>query len=144
MTAEVRLTIAQGTPEGKTFTFRARTVGTMGRADDCLLRLPGDMAHLDVSRHHCLLEIDPPLIRVRDLGSKNGTFVNGANIGQRSRGLSPEAAAYLDMPERTLGDGDELRVGGTVFRVGVTGEEPPARPRRRKAGSTANLVGQGV
>ena len=84
------------------------------------------------------------MIRVHDLGSKNGTFVNGENIGQRGHGLSPEAAAYLDMPERTLGDGDELRVGGTVFRVGVTGEEPPARPRRRKAGSTANLVGQGV
>ncbi|KYC36281.1 hypothetical protein WA1_52005 [Scytonema hofmannii PCC 7110] len=35
------------------------------------------------SRYHCLLDINPPDIRVRDFGSRNGTYVNGKKIGQR-------------------------------------------------------------
>jgi pSer/pThr/pTyr-binding forkhead associated (FHA) protein len=123
MAAEVRLMITEGLPKGNEFIFRDRTVGAIGRADDCLLRLPCDLAHRDVSRHHCLLDIDPPEIRVRDLGSRNGTYVNGTKIGQRRPGLSPEAASAFDMPERPLEEGDELRVGGTVFRVSARGGE---------------------
>jgi serine/threonine-protein kinase len=50
-------------------------VGTVGRASDCLIRLPSDLEYCIVSRHHCLLDIAPPEVRVRDLGSLNGTFV---------------------------------------------------------------------
>jgi pSer/pThr/pTyr-binding forkhead associated (FHA) protein len=141
MSAEVRLTIVRGLPEGKVFVFRDRTVGTIGRAEDCLLRLPRDLIHLDVSRHHCLLDIDPPTIWVRDLGSRNGTFVNGVKIGQRTPGLSPEAASAFDMPERPLEDGDELRVGSTVFRVNVCGAAKDPSPRRRVADDSEVLVG---
>jgi eukaryotic-like serine/threonine-protein kinase len=141
MVAEVRLTIKHGLPEGKVYTFRGRTIGTIGRADDCLLRLPRDPAHLDVSRHHCLLDIDPPEIRVRDLGSKNGTYVNGVKIGQRRPGLTPEAASAVEMPERPLEEGDELRVGGTVFRISVSRGDPPAGEKRRKRDDSAVLVG---
>jgi pSer/pThr/pTyr-binding forkhead associated (FHA) protein len=38
-----------------------------------------------ISRYHCLLDINSPDIRVRDLGSLNGTIVNGKKIGQRQR-----------------------------------------------------------
>jgi eukaryotic-like serine/threonine-protein kinase len=141
MAAEVRLTITQGRPEGKVFAFRDRTIGAVGRADDCLLRLPRDPAHLDVSRHHCLLDIDPPEIRVRDLGSRNGTYVNGAKIGQRGHGLPPEAVSAFDMPERPLEEGDELRVGGTVFRVSVCGGEWGLGEGRQIRDGSAVLVG---
>jgi eukaryotic-like serine/threonine-protein kinase len=141
MTAEVKLTIVRGLPEGKEHVFRSRIVGTVGRADDCLLRLPRDPLHLDVSRHHCLLDIDPPEIRVRDLGSKNGTFVNGVKIGQRRPGVPPEAVSACDMPERPLDDGDELRVGSTVFRVSITADEEPRVKRRRTGQDSAVLVG---
>ena len=120
MSARVKLTVTQGLSEGKSFVFRERTIGTVGRADDCLLRLPSSVAHLDVSRHHCLLDINPPEICVRDLGSKNGTYVNGIKIGQRTWGLPPEGGAVCDMPEYFLEEGDELRVGSTVFRVEIS------------------------
>ena len=141
MTAEVKLTIVCGLPEGKEFVFRDRTVGTVGRADDCLLRLPCDLAHRDVSRHHCLLDIDPPAIRVRDLGSRNGTYVNGTKIGQRRPGITPEAVLGFDMPERPLDDGDELRIGGTVFRVSICGAKEVRFERRRVNDDSEVLVG---
>jgi pSer/pThr/pTyr-binding forkhead associated (FHA) protein len=119
MAPEVRLTITRGLSEGKVFVFRDRTVGAIGRADDCLLRMPPHLVHLDVSRHHCLLDIKPPEIWVRDLGSKNGTYVNGEKIGQRDHGRPPEAVSAFDLPDRPLKEGDELRVGETVFRVSI-------------------------
>jgi pSer/pThr/pTyr-binding forkhead associated (FHA) protein len=127
MRAEVRLTITRGMPEGKVFVFRDRAIGSLGRADDCLLRLPSTLAHMDISRHHCLLDIEPPTVRVRDLGSKNGTFINEEKIGQRKQGLPPEGVPVVDMTERTLADGDEVRVGSTVFRVAIAGDGPAAR-----------------
>jgi eukaryotic-like serine/threonine-protein kinase len=89
----------------------------MGRADDCPIRLPND-APL-ISRHHCLLDINPPDMRIRDFGSLNGTYVNGERIGQRPKGMSPDKAKALSFPERDLKDGDEIRLGDTVFRVGI-------------------------
>jgi pSer/pThr/pTyr-binding forkhead associated (FHA) protein len=141
MAAEVRLTITEGLPRGKAFVFRDRTVGAIGRADDCLLRLPCDLAHRDVSRHHCLLDIDPPEIRVRDLGSRNGTYVNGTKIGQRDCRLPPEVASAFGMPERPLEEGDELRVGGTVFRVSVSGYNGGAGQERQIRDDSALLIG---
>ncbi len=49
----------------------------IGRAEDCDLRLESDF----VSNYHCFLLLDEYTLRVRDLGSKNGTFVNGCRIG---------------------------------------------------------------
>jgi serine/threonine-protein kinase len=141
MAAEVRLTITQGMHKGKVYVFREPIVGAIGRAEGCLLRLPCDLVHLDVSRRHCLLHIDPPEIRVRDLGSRNGTYVNGVNIGQRDRGLPPGAVSALSPPEQLLEDGDELRVGGTVFRVSVSEGEWGAGEKRRVGDNSAVLTG---
>jgi pSer/pThr/pTyr-binding forkhead associated (FHA) protein len=122
MDPTVKLTFKEGVKPGKEFVFRNRMTCTVGRADDCYLRIPNDIAHWDVSRHHCLLEINPPEVRVRDLGSKNGTFVNGTKIGQRAPQQRPETAAVVDLPECSLHGGDEIRVGSTVLRVEV---DPP-------------------
>jgi hypothetical protein len=65
------------------------------------------------ARHH------PPDIRVRDFGSRNGTFVNGNKIGQRGEDMTPEEGARIPFPEFDLKAGDEIRLGETVFRVGV-------------------------
>jgi pSer/pThr/pTyr-binding forkhead associated (FHA) protein len=118
MAAEVRLTITDGISEGRVYAFRKRIMGVLGRGEDCLLRLPDCLATRDVSRRHCLLDIDPPFLYVRDQGSKNGTFVNGTLIGQRERGM-PAETVVLDTCEVGLEAGDELRVGGTTFRVSV-------------------------
>jgi eukaryotic-like serine/threonine-protein kinase len=126
MNAEVTLTIMEGANAGKEYIFRGRTLLSVGRGTDCLLQLPNDIAHLNVSRHHCVFDIDPPEVRVRDLGSRNGTHVNGKNIGQRTRGQSASESA-ADMSDWILEDGDEVRVGYTVFRVHISsGEMMPA------------------
>jgi predicted component of type VI protein secretion system len=48
----------------------------VGREQDCQVRPDSEF----VSRHHCVLLLDEFTLRVRDLGSKNGTFVNGRRI----------------------------------------------------------------
>uniref|UniRef100_UPI00366DA0CF protein kinase domain-containing protein n=1 Tax=Plantactinospora solaniradicis TaxID=1723736 RepID=UPI00366DA0CF len=68
----------------------------VGRAATCDLRLDEPQ----VSRRHCLIEIDPPQVRVRDLGSRNGTQVNGTAV-----------------LERELATGDAIQVGDAVIRV---------------------------
>jgi pSer/pThr/pTyr-binding forkhead associated (FHA) protein len=66
-----------------------------------------------------MLEIDPPTMRVHDLGSKNGTFVNGKKISGHQRHPLPGDADPEDFGNPEVKDGDELRLGHTVFRVGV-------------------------
>jgi pSer/pThr/pTyr-binding forkhead associated (FHA) protein len=101
----------------KEFVFEEPAQCLIGRARDCDIQLPGDEGHADVSRHHCLLDIDPPKVRVSDLGSRNGTYVNGEKIGQRIPGQQAEEADIRHMPKRELDDGDEIQVGQAVFRV---------------------------
>jgi len=48
----------------------------IGREQDCHLRPDSEF----VSRHHCVLLLDEYTLRIRDLGSKNGTYVNGRRI----------------------------------------------------------------
>jgi hypothetical protein len=49
----------------------------IGRAEDCDLRPESEF----VSGYHCVLLLDEYTLRVRDLGSKNGTLVNGRRTG---------------------------------------------------------------
>ena len=116
MTPQVTLSVVQGESPGRTYVFSGRAVGAVGRSQDCLVQLPNNLLHMNVSRHHCQLDIDPPRVRVRDLGSRNGTFVNGKSIGQRPHGLEADCIVG-DFPLCRLHEGDELRVGDTVFRV---------------------------
>ena len=80
---QVKLTIIEGKLKGQTFEFTDRTTCIIGRHLDCYPKLPDDADHNTISRYHCLLDINPPDIRVRDFGSKNGTYVNNKKIGQR-------------------------------------------------------------
>ncbi len=48
----------------------------IGREDDCHLRPNSE----SISRHHCAFEIDNYSVHLRDLGSTNGTLVNGQRI----------------------------------------------------------------
>jgi serine/threonine protein kinase len=91
----------------------------MGRSKDCHLQLPEDEEHSIISRYHCLLDINPPYIRIRDFGSKNGTYVNGEKIGQRQENQTPEEGAKIKFPEFDLKDGDDIKLGNTIFTVGV-------------------------
>ena len=48
----------------------------VGREQDCQLRPNSEL----VSRHHCVFTMDDYTVRLRDLGSTNGTFVNNERI----------------------------------------------------------------
>jgi pSer/pThr/pTyr-binding forkhead associated (FHA) protein len=119
---KVILTATHGDLKGREYAFDGPGTCALGRCVDCAIRLPGD--DWTVSRHHCLLDVDPPLVRVQDLGSLNGTYVNGEKVGQRDRALNPADASRGAQPVRELLDGDELRVGNTRFHVAVVLTEP--------------------
>jgi pSer/pThr/pTyr-binding forkhead associated (FHA) protein len=76
----------------------------IGRAEDCGLRLDGDF----VSKHHCILLLDDYTLRLRDLGSKNGTFVNGHRVG---------ASAIILLHD------DTVSIGEASFLIDLTPEE---------------------
>ena len=70
------------------------------------------------SRFHFLVEINPPLCRLVDLGSRNGTRVNGKKVSRAE-----------------LNDGDTIRAGKTMLSIRVeqdtelqTTAWEPARP----------------
>lgn len=119
MPATVSLTITAGSLKGQKFTFDSRTTCLMGRADECNPQLPDDEAHRTISRYHCLLDINPPDIRVRDFGSLNGTYVNGKKIGQRQPNQTPSQGAKMTFPEYDLQEGDVIELGNTIFRVSI-------------------------
>jgi DNA-binding NtrC family response regulator len=73
---------------------------SVGRADDAAWRIPSSEA----SREHAELIRDGPLWIIRDLGSRNGTFLNGERIDRAP-----------------LGPASVIRAGGSVA---VVTEEP--------------------
>ncbi len=117
----VTLTMLTGPLAGKEYEFHEPAVFVLGRAEECYPRLPDDAEHQDVSRHHCMLSINPPEVWVQDLGSKNGTYVNGEKIGQRLQMETAEGALPVHpLNRRQLHDGDEVNLGRhTTLRVGV-------------------------
>lgn len=119
VTLRAVLVVVQGMTAGQTYVVRRHCV--IGRDEDADLRLP-DLA---ISRHHALIVVDPDgTVSLRDLGSSNGTRVNGQRLAS----------------ERPLTDGDEIAIGAsTVLKFtcepandfsptkGVpSGTEPPA------------------
>lgn len=83
----------------------------IGREQDCQLRPNSEM----VSRHHCVFSVDDFSVRLRDLGSTNGTLVNGERIRK----------------ETVLASGDRIVIGNLEFelvvRAGVTTAEADSK-----------------
>jgi len=92
----IHLEIVSGPRAGKIIPLSGKQF-IVGRERDCHLRLKSEL----VSRHHCVFRQDEFTVRVRDLGSRNGTIINGSKI----RG------------EVILGDGDSLLIGDTSLQI---------------------------
>jgi len=95
----VNLKVLAGPYAGQVFTFDRHATFLIGRSETAHLCLPNDRFF---SRNHCMLEISPPHCYVRDLGSTNGTLVNGKSV-----------------QEAFLRTGDRIQGGQTVLAVEV-------------------------
>jgi pSer/pThr/pTyr-binding forkhead associated (FHA) protein len=80
----------------------------VGRNQDCQLRIGSSQ----VSRRHCQFVQQNGGLTLTDLGSSNGTLVNGERLTD----------------SRTLGHGDEVEVGNVKFRVEKLEETAIAEP----------------
>jgi pSer/pThr/pTyr-binding forkhead associated (FHA) protein len=109
------LSVLDETSPRREFHFgEGQTTCVVGRSSDCDLPLPSDFLHGDVSRRHCRVEVRPSGVWVRDLGSLNGTYVNGLCIGGREFAPSREPGRRV-----RLQTGDEIGLGDTRLRVEV-------------------------
>ncbi len=117
MSIRITLVVTEGDWDRKKLLFRRRSRCVVGRARDCQIQLASDNLHMDVSRHHCLFDIDPPYIRVRDLGSLNGTYLNGRRIGCQGDYVLEDEVLPGQGGEVELLNGDEIRVGRTSIRI---------------------------
>jgi serine/threonine-protein kinase len=110
---EVVLRVTSGPHAGLERVFSGGCSFRVGRAPDAPFSLPDDRW---LSREHFQIEIRPPLCDLEDLGSTNGTKVNGLRV-ERAR----------------LRDGDVIAAGDSEIAVVVTetvygdGDLPPLR-----------------
>lgn len=96
---KVKLKLRRG-PEGAGSVDCSQSVTTFGRKD-----VDVRLNDLDVSRKHTAVEIvSGDKVFVRDLGSTNGTFVNGKKISHQE-----------------VKSGDLVQLGQTVFEIAIEG-----------------------
>ena len=96
------LVVYEGELEGQRWVIEQAQV-TLGRGLDCDIVLP----ERQVSRYHAQIERDNGGYLLRDLGSKNGTYVNGQEV--------------RDRPYR-LRDGDEIQIA-LCIKMGFVGAD---------------------
>ena len=96
----------------KTFSLRG-AVTVLGRRHDCDLRIPLP----SVSRRHCEIQQNGEVLKIRDLESTGGTFVNG----KRVNGDSPVKA------------GDAIRIGPLTFVCQIDGKPEKIAPPKKAA-----------
>ena len=80
MSSMVMLTLDHGCDGSVDYLFVEPVDILVGRGNDCDLKLPNTASFRHISDHHCLLRINPPRIWMKDLESRNGTFVNDLKI----------------------------------------------------------------
>lgn len=105
--SQIELHVYTGTQKGTVIPLSPGKF-MIGREEDCQLRPNSDL----VSRHHCVFNVDEFGVRLRDLGSTNGTLVNGERI----------RAVHV------LKHGDVVAVGRLEFRIVVDGAEVADAP----------------
>jgi len=103
---QVVVEVVSGPAAGKKILVGAGHMLQVGRTEWADYALPHD-GHL--SSVHFRLENDATACYLRDLGSSNGTFVNGRQVKDRVR----------------LHDGDQIRAGQTIFTVHAEGAQRP-------------------
>ena len=95
----ILLRVKSGPHTGTLFDFDRHDTFVVGRSSQAQFSVPDDGF---MSRNHFLIEFNPPICYLRDLGSTNGTKVNGMRVDGAP-----------------LRDGDEIVAGGSGFMIEV-------------------------
>ncbi len=147
---QVQLKVIGGKQNGQLISIN-RPKFMIGRADDCQLKSKNEL----ISRYHCVLLTEEGYVGVRDLGSRNGVFVNGEKIDEEtelrnadrlmigplefevviavamSAGKRPKVETIADVVARTVEQSSLSAVakeGGDVSSWLLEGDEPEASP----------------
>jgi pSer/pThr/pTyr-binding forkhead associated (FHA) protein len=92
-------------------------ITVIGRRQDCDLCVPLN----SVSKRHCQLNSNTTILKIRDLNSRNGTYLNNKRIS--------EAVAKA---------GDYIKIGPLTFLIQIDGQPkkivPPPQPAQKPAG----------
>jgi serine/threonine-protein kinase len=100
----INLSVTAGPHTGQVFSFEEHDNFIVGRSKRAHFQLPSKDKYF--SRIHFMVEVNPPQCRLMDMGSLNGTYVNGQKV---------------DVAD--LKDGDLIKAGQTVLRVSVQGSD---------------------
>jgi diguanylate cyclase (GGDEF)-like protein len=93
-TKEACLVVIYGNELGRKYSLESPSV-TLGRSNKCDIQIDQE----SVSRAHSKITNAGRAVKIRDLGSTNGTYVNDELV-----------------EERTLVDGDFIKIGRTIFK----------------------------
>jgi hypothetical protein len=102
---KVQLIVVQGKPEGKMIPLQLPKF-KIGRGETCNLRPNSE----EVSREHAEFAVTADSVSVRDLGSRNGTLVNGKRLTEPCK----------------LKDSDLIQIGPLTFAISIQGAPAPA------------------
>jgi pSer/pThr/pTyr-binding forkhead associated (FHA) protein len=108
---DVNLVLFKKDGSQKTFSVPSN-ITVIGRRHDSDLCIP----LMPVSRRHCQLSYNNEALKIRDLGSRNGTLLNGKRID-----------------EATLKAGDYITVGPLTFLVQLDGQPAQIVPPKQAA-----------
>ena len=100
-----------GKYQGGEFPLPPNSEIVVGRSSDLDMVLVEDM----VSRRHAKISVNGDTVTIQDLGSTNGTFVNGERIERMN-----------------LTDGDRVLIGTSIIKLVTTDGPAPAQPIPKK------------
>jgi eukaryotic-like serine/threonine-protein kinase len=106
-TMRITLTVTAGPHKGRVFTFAGHDTFIVGRSQRAHFRLP--LKDKYFSRVHFLVEVNPPECRLLDMGSRNGTYVNGHRVRTAD-----------------LKDKDRIKAGKTLLSISFEHDESQA------------------
>lgn len=108
---KVKLKVMVGSNAGKEIPVPVSRF-LIGRSDECHLRPKSDA----ISRNHCTILVSDEDVAIRDLNSRNGTYVNGERITQ----------------DHALVGGERLQIGKLEFEVVVDAPKKAASEQVKK------------
>ena len=114
----VSLVVVHGKPQGKSLGFGCGEF-VFGRGNECHIR-PNSFW---VSRQHCILRVTESDVQLHDLGSTNGTLVNGKRL----------------VGAQKLSHGDQIQIGPLVFQVCVASSPSDTRNLALETSETSIL-----